>query len=65
MTNQITQFLNTFYERISNEIDQTQKRISERLQEILGTSPKDSDADDNFFSQDVLDSLLENDTNTS
>jgi hypothetical protein len=57
--------LNQLLERIADGIDQTQKQISKSLQEILGTAPNDSDADDNFFSQDDLDSLLENDANTS
>jgi len=60
MTNQITQLLNQFIEKISNGIIQTQKQISERLQEIFVTASKDSDSDD-FFSQDVLDSLLADD----
>jgi hypothetical protein len=65
MTNQITQLLNSFIESISNGIIQTQKQISESLQEIFGTAPKDSDADDDFFSQDDLDSLLVNEPKTS
>jgi hypothetical protein len=65
MTKQISQLLNPFLESISNGIIQTQKNISERLQEIFETAPNDTDADDNFFSQDDLNSLLANDPKTS
>jgi len=55
--------LNQLLDSISSGIIQTQKQISERLQDIFGTAPKD--ADDDFFSQDDLDSLLKVDSNTS
>jgi hypothetical protein len=60
MTNQITQLLNQLLDSISNGMIQTQKQISERLQNIFGTVPNKSDADDDFFSQDDLDSILTN-----
>jgi len=58
MTNQITQLLTQILDSISDGIIQTQKQISEHLQNIFGTASKASDADDDFFSQDDLDSLL-------
>jgi len=65
MTNQFSQLINQFLDQISNIVDRTQKQINEHLQNILGTSPQHSDTDDDFVSQDVLDTLLADDAKKS